>query len=1144
MPSTPSNRQRGAFVVDENIGVGLLFSTLFNQRKRNMTLVASNLYSAQKTYEFLLNFFSEDEVIFFPSDELLRAEALSSSKELLSQRLYAMGKLLSNGKHILVTHPAALLRYLPKKEHFSQAIIKIKAGDKIDIGVLKQKLSELGYLKVNKIDQSLQFASRGDVLDVFSLSSQKPYRIEFFDDQIESIRTFDISTQLSVENISEAVIFPASDMCVNEEEREDLANKMSTALLRDCAELSEEASSILKENVSRDIEDILSNNIKPYLYKYYCLSDEVPTSILDYIDSELIMIANREQFAQSSDLLINESGSYFSELRKQMRIVRGLRAYMSVEEAFNGKIKPIYGTRFAKNESDVLFSVRNVTSAGTGLTAVVNTILSYIQTSEKLIIAINDQQQLETIKSLLDENGQTYEFVDGFSLPNGKIGLIKTNLSEGFELPSLKITYLTSTELFGRNVKASRYTSRFMNSTILRSYEDLRPGDYVVHEYKGVGQFLSVETLEINNAHHDYLHIAYAGDESLYVPLEQFRLVRKYSGREGARPKLSNLSRGDWNKKKAQIKEKIDDLADRLIKLYGTRLKIDGYAFPEDDEFQKRFESEFPYSLTDDQARSLREIKDDMEAPIVMDRLLCGDVGFGKTEIAFRAAFKALLAGKQVALLCPTTLLARQHYEVALQRFNGYGVKLALLSRMVPEGEQKTILKELKMGNIHFVIGTHRLLSKEVGFKDLGLLIIDEEQRFGVEQKERIKEMANRIDVLSLSATPIPRTLQMSLVGLRALSQINTPPNNRMPIQTYVAPFTKEVVSELISRELGRNGQVFYVHNRVDSIYAKAEWISRSVMGAVVGVVHGQMQREETEAVMEDFYEGKVNVLVATSIIENGIDVPNANLIIVEDADRFGLSQLYQIKGRVGRGSRISYAYLFYKENKNMNEDAQKRLKAIQDFTELGSGYKIAQRDLMIRGAGDILGAEQAGFIDSIGLDLYLKMLQESLTERQTGKKIVPPKPNKMLPIDAFFPEEYVPSGDKVALYQELSDCMDDASINKFKRKLRDVYGKLPPQVELLIQKRRIDAMLNHSEFVSLDKMGNEMVLLLSEGWTSINGIGVELFEQMVPYLEDARLSFYEKKLQIRVKMTNDWISKMEGILRVIRKLSDEHGYK
>lgn len=1128
-------------MVDDTLGISLLFAGLFAKKKQNMTLIANNLYAAQKIYDFLLNFFSEEEIIFFPNDELLRAEALSSSKELLSQRLYAMGQLLRPAKHILVTHPSAILRYLPDKKSFQEATIHLKVGETVDLAELKKRLSSLGYLKVSKIDQSLQFASRGDVLDVFSIASLSPYRIEFFDDTIESIRSFDLATQLSNENLQEALIYPASDMGINEEERQELADRVSAALMRDVGQLNEEAATMLQDNVSRDIEDILSGNLKPYLYKYCSLAADEPTSILDYIDSEFTMIANKQQFQDATNLLMNEAASYYGELRSAMRIVSGLREYMDPREAFANKKKPLYGVKFVEKANDYQFPARHLISAGTGLSAVINTIQSYLSTAKKLVICIADNQQRSTVVSLLKENQKTFENVQEFNLPACQIGISESALSEGFELQSLGIVYLSANELFGQRSKQTRYTSRFKNATVLRSYEDLKPGDYVVHEYNGIGQFLSVKTLEVKGAHRDYLYIAYANNEHLYVPLEQFRLVRKYSGREGARPKLSNLSRGDWTKKKAHIKERVNDLAERLIQLYGTRLKIDGYAFPKDDELQRRFEAEFPYRLTEDQARSLAEIKADMENPTVMDRLLCGDVGFGKTEIAFRACFKAILAGKQAAILCPTTLLARQHYEVAIERFREYGIRIAILSRLIPESTQNEYIKGIQSGDIHLVIGTHRLLSKEVAFHDLGLLVIDEEQRFGVEQKEKIKELTTHVDVLSLSATPIPRTLQMSLVGIRALSQINTAPSSRMPIQTYVAPYNEAVVLELISRELSRNGQVFYIHNRVDSIYRKADFLAKSVPNAHVGVVHGQMAKEETDIVMEQFYDGQVNILVATSIIENGIDVPNANLIVVEDADRFGLSQLYQIKGRVGRGNRIAYAYLFYKPQKSMNEDAQKRLTAIQEFTELGSGYKIAQRDLMIRGAGDILGPEQAGFIDTVGLDLYLKMLQEALEEKQSGVVKEPPKPNKMLPIDAFFPEEYAPQSEKVSLYQELSDCNNDKEIDAFKKKLRDVYGKLPPQVELLIQKRRIDAMLAHSEFVSLDQYGNDAVILLSAAWTSINGIGVELFNELVPYLNETKVSFYDKKLQIRVSKSGDWISRLENVLRAIRKLSERH---
>ena len=723
------------------------------------------------------------------------------------------------------------------------------------------------------------------------------------------------------------------------------------------------------------------------------------------------------------------------------------------------------------------------------------------------------------------------------AIPKEKLGICTVSLSEGFEIPALKLAYLSSNELFGKRSVSSRFTTRFKEATILKSYEDLKPGDYVVHEYNGIGQFIDVTTILDEGIHRDFLQIAYAGGEFLYVPLEQFRLVRKYSGREGAAPKLSRLSGSDWKKRKEGIKKKIDDLADRLIALYGTRAKEGGFAFPKDDEFQRQFEEEFPYELTRDQKEALVDIKRDMESPEAMDRLVCGDVGFGKTEVAFCAAFKAISAGKQVAMLAPTTLLARQHYDVAIGRFATFGVKIALFSRMVSPAEQKEAIEKLKNGQIDLAIGTHRLLSKEIAFKDLGLLIVDEEQRFGVEQKERIKEMKNQVDVLTLSATPIPRTLQMSLAGIRPISEINSPPQDRMPIETHVVPFKESIADELIQRELSSGGQVFYLHNRVDSIFAVASKMARRIQGASIGVVHGQMEKEQIEDTMEKFYEGEINVLICTSIVENGIDVPNANMIIVENASIFGLSQLYQIKGRVGRGNRIAYAYLMYPQGKNMNENARKRLSAIQEFTELGSGYKIAQRDLMIRGAGDILGSEQAGFIDSIGLDLYLKLLDEAVASKKSG--ILPPevKPNRLFRLDAYIPKQYASKSDKIQLYQELEEIKTMEQLGSFQKKMKDIYGKLPEEVVLLITKKRIDILGEKEEFESLEEYDDRVVISLSDHFSRIDGIGNDLFNLVVPYLSFIRAGFSGKKLSITVKKVNDdWINDLEKVMKAVDK--------
>ncbi|MBR0440292.1 MAG: transcription-repair coupling factor, partial [Bacilli bacterium] len=636
----------------------------------------------------------------------------------------------------------------------------------------------------------------------------------------------------------------------------------------------------------------------------------------------------------------------------------------------------------------------------------------------------------------------------------------------------------------------------------------------------------------------------YHGGELLYVPLSQFQLVRKYMGKEGASPRLSRLHSKDWENTKKKIKEKVNDLANRLMNLYLERNKAIGYSFQKDDEFQKEFEESFEYELTRDQLSALNDIKKDMESPHPMDRLLCGDVGFGKTEVAFRAAFKAINSGKQVAILCPTTLLARQHYELALQRFSGFDIKIAAFSRLISEKEQKKFINEVKEGKAHLVIGTHRLLSKDIQFKDLGLLIIDEEQRFGVEQKERIKELKTNIDVLTLSATPIPRTLQISLLGVRSMSIINTPPKDRMPIQTYVTPFDMDVVKELIERELGRNGQVFFLHNNVSTLYLRAAKLQKMLPDVSIGVAHGQMNRDDIEDVMIKFYNGEVKVLVCTSIVENGIDIPNANMIIVEDSDHYGLSQLYQIKGRVGRSDRIAYAYLMYSPFKVLTEKAQKRLKALQEFTELGSGYKIAQRDLMIRGAGDILGPEQAGFIDSIGLDMYIKLLNEAVKEKMTGVSEEQVEANPSLSLDAYIPNNYAGDSDKIELYQEILMAPSIEDLATLKIKIQDIYGKIPDEVERLFAKRTVDLLVRDGKVEELKEVLNNIEIILGNDFINIKGIGNILFETLIPYLNFIKVNYSQNKFKIIMKKRKFWIEDLQDILRSLVNIQKQNVVK
>ncbi len=858
---------------------------------------------------------------------------------------------------------------------------------------------------------------------------------------------------------------------------------------------------------------------------------------MDYFNSDITFIANEKQFHTTAEFLSKEAKEYFNNLFEKGKLLSHLELYNDVEKILKNVRNLVVGNNFKQSSSDIVFNTHPLIVSKTNISELKLILESYLANNDKVIISVSNKQQYDLVTSNLSELKYKFENLDELELPKGKIGITLYSLEEGFELPDFKICYISSKELFGYHSKSSRYVNRFKEATIIKNYDDLKPGDYVVHEYYGIGKFVDVKTIEIDGVHRDYLYIEYAGENILYVPLNQFRLVRKYAGREGASPKLSNLNTGGWEKTKSQIKERVNLLADRLFQLYSERAHVKGFAFQEDDELQNSFENEFEYQLTPDQTKSLEEIKKDMESDQVMDRLLCGDVGFGKTEVAFRAIFKAIASGKQAALLCPTTLLARQHYENAIERFKNYGVNIAVISRLVPEKQQKTYIKDIKDGKIHFVIGTHRLLNKEFQFKDLGLLVIDEEQRFGVEQKELIKELKSNIDVLSLSATPIPRTLQLSLIGVRPVSQINTPPNERSTIQTYVAPYNEEIIKELIERELSRNGQVFYVFNNVASITNRAARIKRMVPYSNVGVVHGQMAKDDIEDVMMKFYSGEINVLVATSIIENGIDVPNANLMIVEDADHFGLSQLYQIKGRVGRGDRIAYTYLFYKEQKVLSSIAYKRLKAIQDFAELGSGYKISQRDLMIRGAGDILGPEQAGFIDSIGLDLYLKMLNEVIEERKTGQPTIPPKPVKLFQIDAYIPSDYASKEDKIQLYQMIENAKNLAELKDIKRQMRDIFGRLPNEVSLLLKKREIDLRLENKCFDSVNEYEEYILLTLSKSFSSLNGVGSLLFESLTPVLEMIQVSYIQKVLKIKIFKKDNWLLILDTITHIICNL-------
>ena len=1087
-----------------------------------------------------MSFLSKEDVLLFPCDELIRAEAIAQSKEMSAHRLYVLDEILRRKDVIVIANLASACRYLPSPELFKQRTFNLKKGEHYNLSDIRKQLVVNGYYNVNKIDQSLQFAIRGDVLDIYSVNNDYPVRVEFFDDEIESIRYFDIAKQTSIQELNEVKILPASDILLSDEDKARSGEKLYAALEKEQEILPYTTFEKLRDTVDELAYQFNDGQMDEKLYKYYGFLSSRHYSIFDYCQSFTKVFVDLPAIDNSNKMLQDESHMYLSELYESGKCLSRLEIYQDINRLvdFNQHITT---SPFIDTPSAVSFPVQNIPYQASKTNDAINIIFNYLNDGYQIVLALNNKEHIFTIEQVLDAQHLKYQLLDSFNLPKeGKIGITLTNLGSGFALNEDKIVYLTSAELFNEKVRTARFDNRFKEATILRSYEELEPGDYVVHEYQGIGQFVQLQTLEIDGVHKDYLKIAYWGNEFLYVPLAQFQLVRKYLGKEGAAPRLSHLHSKDWENTKKKVKARVNDLAERLMQLYVERSKIKGFEFQQDDEFQRDFENEFEYELTKDQQKALNEIKKDMESPTPMDRLLCGDVGFGKTEVAFRAAFKAILSGKQVAILCPTTLLARQHYELALKRFANFDVKIAIFSRLITKKKQAAFEKQVEEGKVHLIIGTHRLLSKSIHYKELGLLIIDEEQRFGVEQKERIKELKNNIDVLTLTATPIPRTLQISLIGVRSMSKIDTPPQDRTPIQTYVTPFRMDVVKELIERELGRSGQVFFLHNNIATLYNRVAVLQKMMPNVTFGVAYGKMECDDIEDVMMKFYEGQIDVLVSTSIIENGIDVPNANMIIVEDSENYGLSQLYQIKGRVGRSSRIAYAYLMYSEFKVLNEKAQKRLKALQDFTELGSGYKIAQRDLMIRGAGDILGPEQAGFIDSIGLDMYIKLLNEAVKEKMDGhveEETV--EINPVLNVDAYIPNSYAKEGDKIELYQEILHASSLDSLLLIKEKTRDIYGKLPEEVELLFIKRNIDLLVREANILKLDEKPKFVEIKLGDEYINIKGIGNILFEALIPFLAFVKISYANNVFKIQLNKRKTWMSDLENILRSLLEIQN-----
>ena len=1088
------DNNKGPLPLISFIEEALVIATSYKKNPRPMIIIKNNLYNAQRLYERIISFLSEEECALFGADESLRVEAIASSPEMRANKVETLASLLKNPNQIVVTCPSGILRHLPSPELFKEGCFTLKVGNIEDPEELKRKLIKIGYYQTSHIDQPLTFASRGGVIDIFSINHTQPVRIEFFDDEIESIRFFDVETQKTIVPIEEIDIVPANDLLFSDSDSEEII-KGTKELLNKLDDV------ILSSTIESDLELIKQNICDTRLYPYTAFLSK-NYGIWDYMNHPLMIYSDEEVIEENIKHIITETTSYIQEMVQEKKLLPKFTVFHDYHHIGDKCPKIIEDP--IHNE---LVNIEEVHLPNEPLNIKIRLLKDY----KKVVIALNEKE-LDRIKHAFNEEKIEYHtLTDEESITDG-FNLCIESFTQGFIYQDLAV--ISESELFEIHRHSGRYENKFKNAEVIHNYDELEKGDYVVHAQHGVGQYLGIETREIQGAIRDFLRIIYRGNAELLVPLEQFRLVRKFVSREGVVPKLNKLGSDEWEKTKKRLEENVNNIAERLVNLYSQREEHIGHAYQKDSELQKEFEDEFEYNLTIDQAKAVNDVKKDMESDKPMDRLVCGDVGFGKTEIAIRAAFKAASENKQVAVLCPTTILAEQHFHTFEKRFKNYPFTIRVLDRFVTAENVKKTLKELKEGKVDILVGTHRLLSKDVIFKDLGLLVIDEEQRFGVEHKERIKEMKVGIDVLTLSATPIPRTLQMSLIGIRQLSQLETPPDNRYNVQTYVVEKNRSLVVDAIEKELSRDGQVFYLYNNIERIYNVARTLQSEIKDAKIGIVHGKMNRDDIEDVMMRFTNKELNILVCTTIIENGIDIPNANTILIDNAQDFGLAQIYQIKGRVGRSNRVAYAYLLVPPRKQLSETAAKRLQAVKEFAKLGSGYKIALRDLTIRGAGDILGPNQSGFIDTVGIDMYMEMLEEAINKKkgiQKEEKQIIKHAN--INSTSYIPQKFAPDDfDKLSMYQEIDRITSEEDLSTYEEKVKDEYGRLPVEVDTLFTKRKLDILLNDDDVDSYKEINNTYEITFSKEFSD-HVDGVKLFEIFSKISKDINLRYKNQKI-------------------------------
>ncbi|WP_294363332.1 transcription-repair coupling factor [uncultured Clostridium sp.] len=1118
--------------------------SIYNEIDSPMIILTNNDMEAKNIYEDL-SFYTND-IYYFPAKEVVFYNIDAISGDLRWARLKVIKEILNDSKKIIVTSIDSLTSVYTPKELFNKYNITLNIDDEVDFKDLSKKLLECGYERVEAVEGKGEFSLRGGILDVFPPISTYPYRIELFGDTIDSIRTFNTESQRSIEKVNTMEIFPAKEVILDDE----ALNRGKENILKEFEEIKsngksdderiEKLQTIIKANVESLTETLTFETVDSYLPYFYERID----SFFDYVKNYIYVVDDVKkcegklescyyEFKENYEAFLQRGGilpSQINLLLDEEELIEKLELEKVITlDVFDNNTKILNPNRKYLLNSITLNSYQGQ------LDLLIDDIKDKKSKGYRTIILSGTRPRGERlVNTLRDRDIESVYKDDVSSIELGEVVITFGNLLKGFEYPELKLCVISDKDVFGEaKRKISKKKTNKKGIGKIKSFAELKLGDYVVHANHGVGVYKGIKQIEVGGHKRDYLDIVYDKGDKLYVPVDQLDLVQKYIGSEGKTPKVNKLGSAEWSKAKAKVRKSINEIAQDLVKLYATRATLKGYKYNKDTEWQRQFEDEFPFEETPDQLTSLEEIKKDMESDKPMDRLLCGDVGYGKTEVAIRAAFKAVMDGKQVAFLVPTTILAEQHYKNMIKRFSDFPVKIDMISRFRSAKEQKATIQAAKEGNVDILIGTHRLVSKDIVFKDLGLLIIDEEQRFGVAQKEKIKNLKKNVDVLTLSATPIPRTLHMSLTGARDISVIETPPEERYPIQTYVVEQNDQLVRDAVLREINRGGQVYYVYNRVDSIENMAKYLAELIPECKIGIIHGQMTERQLETEMVRFMNKDYDLLVCTTIIETGIDIPNVNTMIIHDSDNMGLSQLYQLRGRVGRSNRIAYAYFMYTKDKVLTEVAEKRLKALKDFTELGSGFKIAMRDLEIRGAGNMMGSAQHGHMAAIGYDLYCRMLEDTIKIIKGEIEKEPIETTVDLKVDAYIPGTYIEDEiQKIEVYKKIAAIESIDDYMDIKAELEDRYSEIPDPVYNLMDIAYIKSRAKILSIEEIKETPKEIKFIFADGNNNINNIYKYLLEH---YKDKVFLMFGEKPyFGVRISEV-----KKEDILVLFKEILD-----